>query len=516
MALGDGEIHDGFRDSIEKLLSDLDEELLSALGESVLPELASERGRNALGRAELVPDYDGRVEVRLSEDEMLCYATFHPPRGEGRPISPDDLLPLFEEKGVAEGVHWDRINDCIFRANTDREQLSDVVIAEGREAVSSIPRHVIPETSHFGPHPGEGREQQQVDYREFSSFVLVDEGDVIGHVVPKHRGRPGVTVTGREIAPTREVVESFELGENTRIQDREVLATARGRLLVENGRLEVALVLEVDSDVGYETGNIAFPGDVIIGGEVRDRFAIECEGSLFCKTTLDASTVKVGGDITVFGGIIGRREGYVGAGGTVTAKFIENCYVEAGKDVRVKTGIVNSVVCTQGSLIMGERGTIIGGTITAAHGVEAAQVGSPHGRTSEIICGIDYTVRDQLAWIRDSTMKLGQKLQQLEMQTGGAVDDAAADLKTRIRNKIHELNQRAGNLIGALDTDEDAAVVVRRIIYPGNVIEIARASISVTRTLQRVVITLNKQEGKLQITPLHQRGAAKARRYSSN
>lgn len=494
-----------FTDSLEKLLSDIDGGLSGIGGDNSenteRHPLFSENSREALHRAGIVPDFDGRVDLKVADDAMSCTATFFPPQGNGKLIEVDDIYPLLDAKGVVTGVKWKEIEEYVFAANTDREQISGVIVAEGIRPHPAVPAQLVPEAALLDSRPGWKDDELQVDHRAFSNFVLVEEGDVLARLKPAEVGMPGTTVTGQEIKPVQHTVSNLTAGENTRFEDDRLVAACPGRFVVTDTKVFVTRVLEVMSDVGYETGHISFPGDVIIGGEVRDRFTIECDGSLFCNTTLDASEVRVGGDITVIGGIIGRKDGYVSAKGTVSVKFIENCYVEVGGDVRVKTGIVNSVVSTLGSLAMGERGTIIGGSITAQNGVQVTQIGSPSGSPAEITCGIDYTVRDKLIWIRDNSFKLAKKLRQVELQIKKKTDPRLSALKDRIREKIHALNKTAGDIVGSLDTNEDAVVSVSRSIYPGNVIEIGRATHVVSRTRGFVQFTLDKSGGTIKVSP---------------
>ena len=65
--------------------------------------------------------------------------------------------------------------------------------------------------------------------------------------------------------------------------------------------------------------------------------------------------------------------------GEVKAKFIENCYVEAGGPVYVENGILNSAIHTLKQVELGRKGVIIGGKIYAQDGVKAVQIGSAMG-----------------------------------------------------------------------------------------------------------------------------------------
>jgi len=60
----------------------------------------------------------------------------------------------------------------------------------------------------------------------------------------------------------------------------------------------------------------------------------------------------------------------------------------------------------------------------------------------------------------------------------------------------------AKTLIFYLDKNEDAKIIVRGLIYPGTIIEICHIRYVIQRMLPRVVVSLNRRKGKLEIKPL--------------
>jgi uncharacterized protein (DUF342 family) len=205
-----------------------------------------------------------------------------------------------------------------------------------------------------------------------------------------------------------------------------------------------------------------------------------------------------GGDLETGQGILGRMQGTVKVGGSVTAKFIENCYVEARGDVTVSTGCLNSVICTLGKVSTGPKGVIIGGKITAQKGVSAYQLGSSAGARTEIHCGTDYTVQQKLTWIRDQNIALALKLKQVDTtlaSSRGRSDEKLLDLQAKLKTTIRRMNESARSLVASLHKDENAAVEVHGDAYHGVYIEICHISLVPSGSQSRVRFRLDKALG---------------------
>jgi uncharacterized protein (DUF342 family) len=266
----------------------------------------------------------------------------------------------------------------------------------------------------------------------------------------------------------------------------------------------VSEILQLDGDVDYRTGHVDFPGDVLIRGEIKAGFRVQAGGSVYCAKTMDASEVLSAQDLVVRWGLIGRKSGKVKVGGGVTAKFIENCYVEAKGSIRVEVGILNSVVCTSDRVELGKKGVIAGGSVSAQNGVSTAQLGTRMGPKTEIYCGTNYAVEQKLEWIRNKNLELAFKLKQIERSLKRPEGSLARllQIQQRIRQAIHKLNEAAQSLVFQLDRNESAQVVVSEYVYPGAYIEICHVSFVVVHTMKGVRFYLDKEKGKIMPDPI--------------
>lgn len=441
---------------------------------------------------------DGYANLRLSEDGMSATASFFPPKNGGKPCLFDTFEAMLQHREINTGILWDEIRSALFSCNSEGNPQYDVPVARGKEPVPMVPAHYILEASltDRGNLPEE--QGGRVDYRQVSPFTMVTRGDKLATLVPKQEGFPGLTVQGKEVPSGKKSPAKWKPGKNCQDKAGTVTASCDGRFILGNESFEVNEVLLVNSDVGYETGNIDFGGDVILQGGVRDNFHISAGGSVFCEKTMDASVVECKKDLVVKQGIIGRKEGKVIAGGNVRAKFIENCYVEARENLQIEIAIMNSSVYCAGRVDMYKRGVVVGGTLYAQNGVRAMQLGTEMGPRTEIYCGIDYGVSKKLEWIQHKNMQLVFTLRQVEDKLKKYPQDAnLLETRKKIKAAMQMLAQSSQSLVFNLDKNDRAEVQVWGSVYPGVYIEICHVSYVVGRKMNSVLFRLDKSSGRV-------------------
>ena len=456
----------------------------------------------------LAIEIDGYVEITITEDEMKAEANFYPPSEHRKPIDIYDVEKALQSKGIIYGIDWDVIRKAIFECNTQQVPIIDVSIAKGTKPINEVPEHLIIEEKLLSQKEGLDLESIRVDFKQKSPFVLVKRGDVLAHFFPKQEGVQGSTILGRALPYTNIKISKIEPGKNTEMAEDYIVASCDGRFEYNNRAFWVNEVLTLERDIDYKTGNIDFPGDVIINGQIKDGFTVRSGGSVYCNTTMDASEVISTKDLVVRLGLIGRKTGRVKVGGTLRAKFIENCYVEAADSIIVDVGILNSAVHAGNKVELKEKGIVVGGTIYAQNGIVATQLGTEMGPKTEIYCGTNFLVEQKLQWIRDKNVEIAFKLKQVERKLAGGSKgrEKILELQQKLKAVLHKLNEAAGSLIFQLDKNEGAEVVVRDQVFPGVYIEICHVSYIVSHSMKNVSFKLDKAKGKIIPEPLSLKG----------
>ena len=325
-------------------------------------------------------------------------------------------------------------------------------------------------------------------------------------LMPKQDGVMGWTVRGNAVAFGKQQIHFPRPGKNTAWDKGRVIAQCDGRFQTSRESLWVDEVLDILGDIDLKVGNIDFPGDVVIRGEIRDGFVVKAGKSILCMGCIGAARVDCVGDLVTEQGIVGKEKAVIRVGGAVEAKFLEGCALDAGGPVRVRTSIMNSSILTKDTLVMGDRGIIIGGIVKAQNGVSAVQIGAERGPRTEIHCGIDFKAEQKLVWIRDRNIALAFKLREIETKIKSSVKarDVLTLLREKIKAAIHQLNENARALVTDLDRNDAALVSARGDVYPGVYIEICHVSHFITRPRRFFSFRLDKEKGKIAETKWEQ------------
>jgi len=446
---------------------------------------------------------DGSVELRVSEDRMMAVANFYPPLGTGKPIVLIEVREQLIARGLRFGIDWDLVNSSIATSNGSHKALANVEIAHGRRPTDEVSSHIEIESSLLKKESPENPEALSVDFKAVSPFQVVKKGDVLARVVPRVDGVAGIDVTGVAVAYGKSADTSPHPGKNTLTQGDTMVAGCDGKFVTGEGSFWVSEVLEIPGDVDYSTGHIDFPGDVVVLGQIKQGFKVKAGGSLTCAKTIDASEISCGGDLVTEQGILGRAQSTVKVGGQIRAKFIENCTVEAGGDVFVSTGCLNSVVKALGSISTGPKGVIIGGRIFASKGVTAFQIGSSAGVRTEICCGEDYRIQQKLVWVKNKSAELTLKLKEVEVSlaTKEKGNPRLTQMRDKLKNAILKMNESAKSLSASLHGNEAATIAAKGDLHHGVVVEICRVPFQVVKPMSGVRLVLDRNSRV--ITPEH-------------
>jgi uncharacterized protein (DUF342 family) len=445
---------------------------------------------------------DGHIIVTFLENDMEARAEFIPAYGDGAPITKDYIDTLLSRLNIVYGVRHEEIEKTALTANLSKYPQTNVLIAQGVAPVPATPTYFL-KNKHLGNTRPVTGDEEQTDYRKFSPFIIVKKGQILAERIPEIAGQPGINVHGLETPFESQVPPKVEPGLNTYVDGKYLFASIDGQLFDSDGVLSVSNRLVVQGGVNYTTGDIHFPGDVEINGTVADGFKIHAGGNLLVTQTLNATDVVVNGNIEVRGGIIGRGQGTLKAGGEINARFVENCKVAARGNITINAEILNASIYTLGSLNVGDRGFIIGVEVYAVHGMRCAKIGKTAGRACKIHVGVDFIVQREIDKNVNQLRLYNAKFEKLKTFISAAEDVDGDRYKKMIelRNKLAVEIERVSALIDKLHTkvvvDERAAVTVTGEISQGTLIEICQVALFVDQPLRRATLRFDKSQGKI-------------------
>jgi uncharacterized protein (DUF342 family) len=451
-------------------------------------------------------DRDGKIVIRFSEDDFEARADFIPPLKDGLEITSEYLLGILDRFNIKQGVRWEAVKETARQCNQKKTIIRDVLIAAGIRPVKEVNEYfeINPHlAAQKSPVPDKNR-NDQIDYRRHSPFIIVNKDQVLAAKRPRTPGREGKNVHGAPIPFETLAVEGVKPGENTRIDEKYIIAEINGQLVEEKGVLNVRKNLVIQGSVGYATGNIIFPGDVIIEGAVSDGFKIYSGGSVTIQQTFDVTEVISKGDLNVAGGIVGRGRAFLKVGGNIRTKFIQNCKVACRKTITIEAGIVNSHIFVMEKLDLGDRGKILGGEIYAIRGIRAGSIGKEAGKATHIHCGIDFTLQKEREANNKTLRGLSEQLAKLREVSNPDPEKQAglAEALAALEGEQKKASGRNAELMTLINADETALIEVNGTIAPGTLIEICEIALFVAEPLRHVRIRLDPEKGKLLSEPL--------------
>lgn len=315
-------------------------------------------------------------------------------------VTLDMVQAALRDQGVLCMLPEAEIQAALSAFNQNRRPLT-LLVARGRLPIPGengrMDLLVDPEPE--APQPGA---DGSIDFKAFSFFRTVRKGERLARIMPALPGQPGLDVHGQEIPPPPPREFAQELGKNTvRTDDVPpfVLAALDGRLAVRVGTPEVVEVLDVEGDVSLKSGNISFPGAVKVTGDVHNRMEIEAGGDVEVEGTVEDSVIRTDGAIVVKGGVNGLGNGIIKSRfSSVTIGYLHNQRIESATHIVVYNEIISSQLYARKSITMRfGRYSVLGGYLLAGESMELFNVGAEAGVKTMLEIGKDFEVEAELA-----------------------------------------------------------------------------------------------------------------------
>jgi len=314
------------------------------------------------------------ISLILSVDRMRLYMSYDPTLSSSEP-SLEDVQGLARKIKITEELSTSTLSHYLNIGSA----FEYILIAEGKVPKYGFDAKILFEVNVNQKVKPSRSSDGTVNHRNLGNIVQVREGDVIARRLPPAEGFPGITLTGEKIE-FEPKDEKLPMGENTRIShDRMTLSsTVNGMIEYVNGVINVWETYKVDSDLGFNSGNIDFSGKVEVNGDVHPGFILKADGDINISGCVEmANITSRKGNITIEGGIIGKGNSKIIAAKNLNVAFIQDAKITVGKDVIAGRYILNSDLNAEGCIkVLDSEGTIRGGRITSQNRIEAKIVGS--------------------------------------------------------------------------------------------------------------------------------------------
>ena len=434
---------------------------------------------------------NNKASVRISLDGMEAFLQVPVP-DTGEEYTTQSLKTLLAQSGVKYGIIDSAIDDIVEHKLYNREYL----VAKGIRPVDGIDGYYEYMFDLNRDKKPKIRKDGSVDYWSVNSIQAVTQGQVIAVYHPPIQGSDGKGVRGNDVLAKRGKEQSLLKGKGfSRSADNQTyVADMDGKIEMQNDRIVVLQIHEVNGDVDLMIGNIDFHGDVVVHGNVESGISIKATGSITIDGTVEACTLEAGKDIILRGGMLGGNKASIVTRGNVFAKFFENTMIQADGIVQADVFMNCKVISKEKVVLKGSHGSIIGGEINAVQGVESQGIGNEAERKTVVSAGAGSGINKKQAFLQKKTEATRAELDKIEagleqfklLETQRGVSYASdprrmALLRVRIRDmavlaedeaemrKLQELSERA----------RGASIIVNDKVYPGVVINIDSAKISI-------------------------------------
>ncbi len=392
-------------------------------------------------------------------------------------LTPEFCESLLKRAGVEpDAIDQNAIIETITEATAAKPGRFVGLIAEATPAVHGIDAYIEWQIdtqqvkSDTADAPGKdvkdqasdgAKEDEPISFYGQSVFTVVKVGDVLGKVHPEIPGTEGKDVRGKVLASRTAKPLEFKYDETLGIDEaNDLIAKADGVLMRDRKSARVSDTIEVDQNVDFSTGNIDFPGNVLVRHGVKDCFTVKARDDIEVRGLIEAATLIAGKDLHAKGGFAGREQGSAEVDANLYGKYLDGINATIGADLHVEREIINCN-CTVLGNINCPRGSLIGGCTYVSGQVELMDLGASAQPITEIHVGVlpllDPLI-DELTTIIDQMIEERDKLlQEQEMITANSGSRIAPMHQT----KIDQINLKMGNLQLQLDRAEPSLEKVR-------------------------------------------------------
>ncbi|MBN2035757.1 MAG: DUF342 domain-containing protein [Chitinispirillaceae bacterium] len=438
-------------------------------------------------------NFNGSLDVVIEKDQMSALLAVHPPaEGGGGMPGEKEIMELLANNRVTWGIDKTAIADLVKGFDEGRYPAENVVVAKGQLAKDGENGKVdflFTTTTSLKPKVNP---DGTADYKNVNIVISVTKGQELARLTPPTRGTPGKNIFG-EALPCKEGSPAvLPIGPNTEphpSSDDILVASVDGLVRYSGSYVEVCEGYVIKGDVDFSTGNVKYEKSVIINGDIKAGFSVECGGDLQVSGIIEDCTLTVGGNVLCKHGFVGQGKGTIDAKGDVNLGFLMNQTVRSHKSVNVAKEAINSTIYARESVsIHGKPVSIAGGTVVARDLVSVYAAGNQSGVRTAIETGLDFTLAEELKKNELQVAEVSQKSRKVIEAIKRYRNVAAVKKKfsaqeeflfnklklamAKIEEQLRLLEERKKIIMVKMQELEQAAIKIEHAAFPGTLFKI--------------------------------------------
>lgn len=428
------------------------------------------------------------VKIRITDNELQAYLNLPRPANRGD-YSVDVLTELLMKVGIKEGI-----DVVALRKMIDEEiYYEDTLVAQGIEPVQGTDGYFTFEFDDTKEKKPKILEDGSVDYWNVNVIEMVKDGDVIATYTHPVQGTNGKTITGKPLIVHRgkELPPLKGKGFYRSEDGLTYKATVTGKVEHFENRVVISNVYEVSGDADVGVGNIDFIGDVVVHGAVRNGVCITAGGTITIDGIVEAAQLSAKDDIIIRSGMLGGSRAKIETRGNVYAKFLEFSNVYAEGNIEAESFLNCEIFCAGQLILKGKKGCIIGGTVHAIEGIDAAVIGNAVGIPTIVKAGVNIEIMRQVSQLKDQIKEKEEILDKVEHEIAQSAKVVEKEKKAfekekpeenkkveLLREKIKEsallnsMRMEYNHMGNMLERGKNAGIRIQKDIYPGVVMMI--------------------------------------------
>ncbi len=432
---------------------------------------------------------DSKLEIEISEDKFSASITISPSMHGGKNLTKENVLDLLSANGIKFGINENLISDLIEKGKFFLKTIIAVGTKPTPPQNSFIKLNFESSNKPTLIEDVEGK----VDFKEINMIKNVKQESLIAEKIDSKPGSKGKNIFGDLIDPDEPKEIEWKLGENVFLDDekRKLFSKIAGRPVVERDttiKVDEVCYLE---NVDYSTGNVDFPGTIIVEGTVADNFTLRTKGSLIIKKSVGRVFLFAEKDIVLSGGVMGRNGGVIESLQDVYAKFVEQGNIKAGKSIFIEEASMHSdLVAGESITIKGGRGELIGGEAIAGKKISVSKLGAIVETKTNLVVGLPPEILQELRKMKAEIISFEEILKKAEGTIAKLTDPRKElnkdekemlkrlyEVQKKYKSLLENSNTQYETIVNSYESDGEAYVEIEKSIFPKVTINFGRGKI---------------------------------------
>ena len=403
---------------------------------------------------------DSKLEIEISPDKMQAFIIIYPALHGGLTLGKERVIESLKTNGIFFGIK----EDVVAHLLDNQKYFIKTLVAEGLKPTPSINGYI---KVLFEPHNKPNLHEDthgRVDFKDIQVIKNTKQGGILAEKIDARPGTNGKNVFSEEVPMDKPLEGEWKIGANCELSEDSKKLTAKiaGRPILErDGTIRVDEVCYLEN-VDYSTGNVDFPGTIIVDGTVADNFTLRTKGSLMIKKSVGRVFLYAERDIVLSGGVMGRNGGVIESKADVYARFVEQGNIKAGRSIFIEEASMHSELVAGDSItIKGGRGELIGGEAIAGKMIAVSKLGAVVETKTEVIVGLPPEILEELRKMKEEIFSHEEILKKVKQSMTKLIDPKKENTpeEKSMLLKLYEVEKKYIDLLANTKTQYETLVV---------------------------------------------------------